>query len=68
MSSTTSRSRSVSQDIIVVLALLTPPAPGRDRLLKSREGKSGASAHKIVGCGNATQEFHLTAKRSHFYQ
>jgi hypothetical protein len=45
MSSTTSRSRSVSQDIIVVLALLTPPAPGRDRLLKSREGKSGASAN-----------------------
>jgi len=23
---------------------------------------------KIVGCGNATQEFHLAAKRSHFHQ
>src|SRR5262249_10542976 len=24
--------------------------------------------HKIVGCGNATREFHLAAKRSHFHQ
>src|SRR5262249_38950540 len=34
---------------------------------ESCEDKSGTSA-KIVGCGNATQEFHLAAKRSHFNQ
>jgi len=41
---------------------------GFEKNLKRNGYRMSLASHKIVGCGNATQEFHLAAKRSHFHQ